>query len=57
MSDADSRKHRDLIPRREASLSQPTDLTLATTRDIPGPMNAVLADLFSIYLKPGAAPC
>ena len=57
MSDADSRKHQDLEQGREASLSTRTGLKLAATRDIAGALNAVLADLFAIYFKPGAAPC
>jgi starvation-inducible DNA-binding protein len=37
--------------RREAPLATPTDLKSAATRDISGAMNAVLADVFALYLK------
>jgi starvation-inducible DNA-binding protein len=32
-------------------LSTPTDLTAAATKDISGAMNAILADVFALYLK------
>ncbi|HWX55781.1 MAG TPA: DNA starvation/stationary phase protection protein [Verrucomicrobiae bacterium] len=37
--------------RREAPLLTPTDLKPAATRDIAGAMNAILADVFALYLK------
>jgi starvation-inducible DNA-binding protein len=37
--------------RREAPLITPTDLSEAATRDIGGAMNAILADVFALYLK------
>lgn len=46
----DARK-KDLTQRRDAPLTTPTDLKPAATRDIAGAMNAVLADVFAIYLK------
>ena len=46
-----SRKTSELLQRREAPLETPTDLTQAATRDISGAMNAILADVFALYLK------
>jgi len=46
-----SRKTSELLQRREAPLETPTDLTQAATRDISGVMNAILADVFALYLK------
>jgi starvation-inducible DNA-binding protein len=37
--------------RREAPLITPTDLHPEATRDITGAMNAILADVFALYLK------
>jgi starvation-inducible DNA-binding protein len=37
--------------RRPAALSTPTDLSADATRDIAGAMNAILADVFALYLK------
>jgi len=41
------------IPKEQQwiKLATPTDLASAATRDISGAMNAVLADVFSLYLK------
>src|SRR5438477_9142266 len=36
---------------RRLPLSTPTDLTPEATRDITGTMNALLADVFTLYLK------
>jgi starvation-inducible DNA-binding protein len=41
----------NVIARQSAPLATPTDLRPEATRDIAGAMNAVLADVFSIYLK------
>jgi starvation-inducible DNA-binding protein len=41
----------ELKDRRRAPLSSPTDLTAEATRDVSGAMNAVLADVFALYLK------
>jgi starvation-inducible DNA-binding protein len=41
----------DLEHRQEASLLTPTDLKAPATRDIAGAMNAILADVFALYLK------
>ena len=44
-------KTQNLQRRQKAPLVTPTDLTAAATRDIVGAMNAILADVFSLYLK------
>jgi len=41
----------DLQRRQEAPLATPTDLERAATKDITGAMNAILADVFALYLK------
>ena len=41
----------DVVLRQRAPLATPTDLTHEATRDIAGAMNAMLADVFSLYLK------
>ncbi|MDZ4731383.1 MAG: hypothetical protein SH820_15720 [Xanthomonadales bacterium] len=46
----DDKKKKDLRQRRAAPLATPTDLTTAATKDIAGAMNAVLADVFALYL-------
>ena len=46
-----STKNSELLQRREAPLATPTDLTRAATKDIAGAMNAILADVFALYLK------
>src|SRR5947199_9326227 len=46
-----SRKTSELSQRRDAPLETPTDLTQAATRDVSGAMNAILADVFALYLK------
>jgi starvation-inducible DNA-binding protein len=40
-----------LKQRERAALNTPTVLTAEATRDISGAMNAVLADVFALYLK------
>src|SRR4026207_539738 len=42
---------RELLHRREAPLETRTDLTPEATKDISGAMNAILADVFALYLK------
>jgi starvation-inducible DNA-binding protein len=37
--------------RRDAPLTTPTDLTRSATKDIAAAMNAILADVFALYLK------
>jgi starvation-inducible DNA-binding protein len=44
-------KTAELRQRRNAPLSTPTDLTGSATKDIAGAMNAILADVFALYLK------
>ncbi len=41
----------DLERLQEAPLVTPTDLKQKATRDITGAMNAILADVFALYLK------
>jgi len=41
----------DLKRRQEAPLITPTDLRAEASRDIAGAMNAILADVFALYLK------
>jgi starvation-inducible DNA-binding protein len=40
-----------LHERRKAPLATPTDLKAAATRDIAAAMNAILADVYALYLK------
>jgi starvation-inducible DNA-binding protein len=42
---------KDLQHRQEAPLNTPTDLQPSAVKDIAGAMNAVLADVFALYLK------
>ena len=51
MKKPDSTKISDLLHRRAAPLATPTDLTRSTTKDVAGAMNAILADVFALYLK------
>ena len=44
-------KTSDLKARRKAPLATPTDLKAAATKDISAAMNAILADVFALYLK------
>src|SRR5215467_15008661 len=41
----------ELVHRRDAPLETRTDLTSEATRDISGAMNAILADVFALYVK------
>jgi starvation-inducible DNA-binding protein len=41
----------ELERRQEAPLATPTDLTAKATKEVAGAMNAVLADVFALYLK------
>src|SRR5436305_3734926 len=41
----------DLVRRQSAPLATPTDPKPAATRDIAAAMNAILADVFALYLK------
>lgn len=40
-----------LLRRQRAPLTTPTDLDARATRDVSGAMNAILADVFALYLK------
>jgi len=51
MSRNSSAKTSQLLREREAPLATPTDLTRSATKDITGAMNAILADVFALYLK------
>src|SRR6516225_11493595 len=44
-------KRTELLRRREAPLETRTDLTPEATKNISGAMNAILADVFALYLK------
>jgi starvation-inducible DNA-binding protein len=49
---AKSAKKREVLEsRRAAPLSTPTDLGAQASKDISGGMNAILADVFALYLK------
>ncbi len=45
------RKTSELVQRRDAPLATRTDLSRAGVKDITGAMNAILADVFALYLK------
>jgi starvation-inducible DNA-binding protein len=51
MHKTNSRKTSELLHRRAAPLETPTDLTRSATKDIAAAMNAILADVFALYLK------
>jgi len=52
MQSKQSRSHlEDLVGRRESPLITPTDLGSEASADIAGGMNAILADVFALYLK------
>jgi starvation-inducible DNA-binding protein len=51
MNKTNSRKTSDLLHRRDAPLEARTDLTAAATKDITAAMNAILADVFALYVK------
>jgi starvation-inducible DNA-binding protein len=44
-------KKQELVTRRNAPLATRTDLAPEATKDIAGAMNAILADVFALYLK------
>ena len=46
-----STKNAELRQKRDTPLITPTDLTHSATKDIAGAMNAILADVFALYLK------
>jgi starvation-inducible DNA-binding protein len=51
MNKAASKKTSELLHRREAPLETRTDLTASATKDVTATMNAVLADVFALYVK------
>src|SRR5256886_4208933 len=51
MKKPNSLKTVELLHRREAPLETRTDLTRSATKDITATMNAILADVFALYLK------
>jgi starvation-inducible DNA-binding protein len=51
MSTATAAKRQVLTNRRDAPLQTPSDLTPAATKEVSGAMNAILADVFALYLK------
>jgi starvation-inducible DNA-binding protein len=51
MKKSNSRKTIELLHRRDAPLETRTDLTASATKDIAAAMNAILADVFAIYVK------
>ncbi len=51
MKNPSTTKTSELLQRRRAPLATRTDLTAAATKDIAGAMNAILADVFALYLK------
>jgi starvation-inducible DNA-binding protein len=51
MSTATAAKRQILTQRRDARLHTPTDLTPAATKEVSAAMNAILADVFALYLK------
>jgi starvation-inducible DNA-binding protein len=51
MKKSNSRKTIELLHRRDAPLETRTDLTASATKDITAAMNAILADMFALYVK------
>jgi starvation-inducible DNA-binding protein len=51
MKKSNSHSTSQLRRRREAPLQTRTDLSRSGTKDIAGAMNAILADVFALYLK------
>ena len=47
----DSKKTATKTRKQQAPLATPTDLQAKATKDISGMMNALLADIFALYLK------
>src|SRR5262245_36185195 len=50
LAKSNSRKQ-ELLHRRDAPLETPASLTRVATKDISGAMNAILADVFALYIK------
>ena len=51
MNKPNSNKKSELAQRRDAPLATRTDLSHTATKDITATMNAILADVFALYLK------
>jgi starvation-inducible DNA-binding protein len=51
MKKTNSKNTDELLQRRDAPLATRTDLSRSATKDITGTMNAILADVFALYLK------
>src|SRR2546428_7231649 len=51
MKKSNSRKTIELLHRRDAPLETRTDLAPSATKDIAAAMNAILADVFALYMK------
>jgi starvation-inducible DNA-binding protein len=51
MNKPNSKKRLELVQRRDAPLATRTDLSAAAVKDISGAMNAILADVFALYVK------
>jgi starvation-inducible DNA-binding protein len=51
MKEPSTKKIQDLTRRQMAPMKTPTDLEPAATKDITGALNAILADVFALYLK------
>jgi starvation-inducible DNA-binding protein len=51
MTAIETKKRQNLTSRRDAPLITPTDLKPAATKEVAGAMNAILADVFALYLK------
>ena len=51
MKNVSAKLQEDLTKRRAAALATPTDLDSGAARDIGAAMNAILADVFALYMK------
>ena len=51
MNKPNSKKRLELAQRRDAPLATRTDLSREAVKDISGTMNAILADVFALYVK------
>src|SRR5438105_9141730 len=51
MNKINSKKRSELAQRRDAPLATRTDLSHTATKDITATMNAILADVFALYVK------
>src|ERR1700740_1138098 len=51
MNKPNSKKRLELAHRRDAPLATRTDLSPKAVKDISGAMNAILADVFALYVK------